>query len=82
MYTLHIGNKNYSSWSVRPWVLLTELGIPFHERLHIFGPLNEADEAYFNEIVRNRNEARVALNMLLDFQQEVGHRTPVVSYLY
>jgi glutathione S-transferase len=38
MYTLHIGNKNYSSWSVRPWVLLTELGIPFHERLHIFGP--------------------------------------------
>jgi glutathione S-transferase len=38
MYTLHIGNKNYSSWSVRPWVLLTELGVPFHERLHIFGP--------------------------------------------
>jgi glutathione S-transferase len=38
MYTLHIGNKNYSSWSVRPWVLLTELGIPFHERLHVFGP--------------------------------------------
>ena len=38
MYTLHIGNKNYSSWSLRPWVLLTELGIPFHERLHIFGP--------------------------------------------
>jgi glutathione S-transferase len=37
MYTLHIGNKNYSSWSVRPWVLLTELGIPFHERLHVFG---------------------------------------------
>ena len=38
MYTLHIGNKNYSSWSLRPWVLLTELGIPFHERLHVFGP--------------------------------------------
>ena len=38
MYTLHIGNKNYSSWSLRPWVLLAELGIPFHERLHVFGP--------------------------------------------
>jgi glutathione S-transferase len=38
MYTLHIGNKNYSSWSLRPWVLLTELGIPFHERMHVFGP--------------------------------------------
>lgn len=38
MYTLHIGNKNYSSWSLRPWVLLSELGIPFQERLHVFGP--------------------------------------------
>ncbi len=38
MYTLHIGNKNYSSWSLRPWILMTELGIPFTERLHIFGP--------------------------------------------
>ena len=37
MYTLHIGNKNYSSWSVRPWVLMTELGIPFTEKLHVFG---------------------------------------------
>ena len=33
MYTLYIGNKNYSSWSLRPWVLLTVLGIPFDERL-------------------------------------------------
>lgn len=38
MYTLHIGNKNYSSWSLRPWVLLAQLGIPFTERLHVFGP--------------------------------------------
>jgi glutathione S-transferase len=38
MYTLHIGNKNYSSWSLRPWVLLSELGIPFTEKLHVFGP--------------------------------------------
>lgn len=29
--TLVIGNKNYSSWSMRPWVLLKELGIPFTE---------------------------------------------------
>jgi len=33
LYTLYIGNKNYSSWSLRPWVLLTALEIPFHERL-------------------------------------------------
>ncbi|MBM4204764.1 MAG: glutathione S-transferase family protein [Gammaproteobacteria bacterium] len=33
MWTLYIANKNYSSWSLRPWVLLRELGIPFSERL-------------------------------------------------
>jgi len=29
---LVIGNKNYSSWSMRPWVLMRQLGIPFTER--------------------------------------------------
>ena len=28
---LYIGNKNYSSWSMRPWVLLRHFGIPFEE---------------------------------------------------
>ena len=28
---LYIGNKNYSSWSMRPWVLLTQAGIDFDE---------------------------------------------------
>lgn len=31
MLKLHIGNKNYSSWSMRPWVLMTQAGIPFDE---------------------------------------------------
>jgi len=30
---LVIANKNYSSWSLRPWLLLTELGVPFEEVL-------------------------------------------------
>lgn len=29
--TLIIGNKNYSSWSMRPWVLMTAFNIPFNE---------------------------------------------------
>ena len=29
--SLVIGNKNYSSWSMRPWVLMTQLGIDFQE---------------------------------------------------
>jgi glutathione S-transferase len=36
MYQLFIANKNYSSWSLRPWVLMTELGIPFQEQLRPF----------------------------------------------
>jgi len=31
MMKLYIGNKNYSSWSMRPWVLLRAFGIPFEE---------------------------------------------------
>ncbi|WP_295803474.1 glutathione S-transferase family protein [uncultured Microbulbifer sp.] len=33
MAELYIGNKNYSSWSLRPWLLMTELNIPFEEVL-------------------------------------------------
>lgn len=33
MQELYIANKNYSSWSLRPWVLMRELSIPFTERL-------------------------------------------------
>ena len=31
MLKLYIGNKNYSSWSMRPWVLLRQAGIVFEE---------------------------------------------------
>lgn len=31
--TLYIGNKNYSSWSLRPWLALTAAGVPFEEVL-------------------------------------------------
>jgi glutathione S-transferase len=33
MYTLYIGNKNYSTWSLRAWVLLKAAGIPFREQM-------------------------------------------------
>ena len=38
---LLIGNKNYSSWSMRPWVMLTQFDIPFEEvmtRFDSFAP--------------------------------------------
>ena len=33
MLTLVIGDKNLSSWSLRPWLLMKQLDIPFTERL-------------------------------------------------
>lgn len=37
MYILFIANKNYSSWSLRPWLLMQQLALPFVERMHTFG---------------------------------------------
>ncbi len=37
MLKLFIGNKNYSSWSLRPWVLMRQLAIPFEETVVPFG---------------------------------------------
>ena len=31
MFQLYVGNKNYSSWSMRPWVMLRQSGIAFEE---------------------------------------------------
>jgi len=31
MLQLYIGNKNYSSWSLRPWLVLKAFDLPFHE---------------------------------------------------
>ncbi len=30
-FTIHLGNKNYSSWSMRPWLVLKQIGIAFDE---------------------------------------------------
>lgn len=35
-YTLITANRNYSSWSLRPWLLMTMLGIPFEDRIEPF----------------------------------------------
>ena len=48
---LVIGNKNYSSWSMRPWVLMKGLGIPFEEiklsfKLGFGGGFGEAVKRY------------------------------------
>lgn len=54
MLKLVIGNKNYSSWSMRPWVLMTQAGIPFEE-IQVW--LGEPDTAA--QIARHSPSGRV-----------------------
>ena len=58
MFTLYIGNKNYSSWSMRPWVLLTQAGIPFQEHLVRFDSF-EGDSRFKNEVRKVNPAGRV-----------------------
>jgi glutathione S-transferase len=40
-FTLYIGNKNYSSWSMRPWLALKHAGVDFEEVLIPLGEVGE-----------------------------------------
>lgn len=43
MYRLITANRNYSSWSLRAWVLMKALGIPFRDEIVTFAGLNNYD---------------------------------------
>ena len=43
-YTLITANRNYSSWSLRPWLLMKGLGIPFTDRIEPFTKPSNYDE--------------------------------------
>ncbi|WP_434777110.1 glutathione S-transferase family protein [Neisseria sp. Ec49-e6-T10] len=49
-YTLYIGNKNYSSWSMRPWVVMKHFDIQFEEKLVRFDSF-AADSIFKQTIV-------------------------------
>jgi glutathione S-transferase len=55
MLTLYIANKNYSSWSMRPWVLMKQAGIPFEERMVRFDSFDAAST--FKQAVLKVNPA-------------------------
>mgnify|MGYP001285306129 CR=1 FL=1 len=60
---LYIGNKNYSSWSMRPWVLMRHFGIAFDEiKLRFdFTP----GSAFYRELARYTPAGRVPV-LLID----------------
>ena len=63
MLQLVIGNKNYSSWSMRAWVLLRHFGIAFDEiklRLAL-----EPGSAFYRELAKYTPAARVPV-LLID----------------
>lgn len=74
MYTLHIASKLYSSWSLRPWVLMTELGLPFQEVMHPFG--DEANWAAYRAISPTGK-----VPCLVDGPQVVWDSLAIVEYL-
>jgi glutathione S-transferase len=43
-FTLITANRNYSSWSLRPWLLMKALGIPFDERIEPFTRADNYDD--------------------------------------
>jgi glutathione S-transferase len=58
MLKLYIGNKNYSSWSMRPWVMLKQAGIPFEEVMVPFDSF-DADSAFKKTILALNPTGRV-----------------------
>jgi len=71
---LVIANKAYSSWSLRPWLLMTHLGIPFEEERI---PLHEPDTR--ERILRHSPAGRVPV--LIDDGFAVWDSLAIVEYL-
>jgi len=75
---LVIGNKNYSSWSFRPWIAMTALGIPFEEILIPFGtPLGNPD---FKARLAAYTPAGL-LPVLIDGDTHVWETLAIMEYL-
>ena len=75
---LYIGNKNYSSWSMRPWVLLRQAGIPFEEvklRFDAFSP----ESKFKTELARISPAGRVPV--LVDADLAVWDSLAIAEYV-
>jgi glutathione S-transferase len=78
MLTLYIGNKNYSSWSMRPWVLLKQAGIAFEERMVRFDAF-DADSRFKGEVLKVNPAGRVPV--LVDEGFAVWDSLAIAEYL-
>jgi glutathione S-transferase len=71
---LVIGAKNYSTWSLRPWLLLRQLGIPFEEEKLSFN-----DPAFKAKVLRYSPAGKVPL--LVDGDVVVWDSLAIVEYV-
>ncbi len=72
--TLVIANKNYSSWSLRPYMALVEAGIPFEEKMIKFG------EPRFGRAIRRISPAGT-VPVLLDGKLVISDSLAILEYL-
>jgi glutathione S-transferase len=75
---LVIANKTYSSWSLRPWLLMREFGIPFEEVLIPFGP--SFDDPDWKRAVGAYTPAR-KVPALIDGEVTVWDSLAIIEYL-
>jgi glutathione S-transferase len=75
---LYIGNKNYSSWSMRPWVLLRQAGIPFEEIKVLFDSF--APESNFKQTMLKMSP-RGQVPVLVDGDLVVTDTLAIAEYL-
>lgn len=80
MLKLYIGNKNYSSWSMRPWVLLKQSGIAFEETMVRFGDDPFADNSLFKQAVMTVNPTG-RVPVLLDDTLAVWDTLAIAEYV-
>ena len=73
-YTLITANRNYSSWSLRPWVLMTALGIPFIDRIEPF--LQPSNYAAFRSFSPTGQ-----VPVLIDGERTVWDSLGIILYL-
>jgi glutathione S-transferase len=59
MRKLVIGNKNYSSWSMRPWVLMRQFGLSFDEVKLRFDDFDVLDGPFQRAVAKVSPAARV-----------------------
>jgi len=75
---LYIGNKNYSSWSMRPWVLMKQAGIPFDEVMLRFDSF-DADSKFKTRLAKVSPAGRVPV--LVDDDLVVWDTLAIAEYL-